>query len=843
MQTTLGLHSLKFAASTTLAGSVDVYANLPTPSPINNGVMYYVKQGSGGSWIRNAFSSYQYPQGFYISDGVSWNKSEIEVKVSEDSTSLVNINDWAAYLSTSPSFNIGDAIIFNSKYYINLTGASTSNAPNIDTVNWISQITLDNIVMGATGQKLSYNNDDYTLNIETGLGPVLQVGQELYVVVYNDTGSIIPNAAAVNGISIANDRISVSLANSTYHNGIANTYITTMEIGIASYGLVTFFGVVRDVNTSLISGGGPRLFIDHVTDGKLTRTKPEFPNYSIQVGAILKEGVTDGIIFIRIQDRSRDTLFNAWDGSIRETINFTVDSADGITITGSLSSADNLDNLTLIFSDGFTLFDVSTPATLTLTAGTATVAQPNYVYIDKATKTLQASTSDWPTTTEHARVAEVAVFTASRTKLEGAYRNQNWNDHVKTTNDNGHLLHLAEAIREKIPATHKSGTAGSAIPGAGGVNMFVQATAGVIKQLHRQNFPLINTVPYAIDAVNQGSKTFTITDDGDLSSIFPDGRPIHISGSTGNDKVYTIASTNYSAPNFNIIVNETIPDATADGDIGDFVIITNDFTTPNIAVQSLTDITTDASGVSLLNTSFSVVLGGVINKGGQVSHLLANFPVSTYNKNFPDQAVQDAQNHSVYDGPTVLSGVYFLIARFTFVDNGGVWSVYDTEDLRGRTPNTSAGGGAGGAGVTDYTGLTDTPNSNAGQKFKIPQVNESETGHEYTSIPSLNGVKQTVQTLTDGASIAFNMNSGYNAKVTVAGDRTMAAPTNIPVGGGGVITITCDATDRTITWNAAYRFVGGVTQTAFEASSVNEVMWYSPDGVNVTIMGVKYNVS
>jgi len=100
-----------------------------------------------------------------------------------------------------------------------------------------------------------------------------------------------------------------------------------------------------------------------------------------------------------------------------------------------------------------------------------------------------------------------------------------------------------------------------------------------------------------------------------------------------------------------------------------------------------------------------------------------------------------------------------------------------------------------------------------------------------------------VQALSDGASIAFDMSSGYNATVTVAGDRAMAAPSNIPTGGGGVITITCDGTDRTITWNAAYRFAGGTqTTTLFEASSVNEVSWYSPDGTNVTIMGVKYNV-
>lgn len=70
---------------------------------------------------------------------------------------------------------------------------------------------------------------------------------------------------------------------------------------------------------------------------------------------------------------------------------------------------------------------------------------------------------------------------------------------------------------------------------------------------------------YDIDAVSTGSKTFTISDDGDLSSTFPDGHPFYVSGSTGNDGTYTIASTSYSAPDFVVTVVETIPSATADG--------------------------------------------------------------------------------------------------------------------------------------------------------------------------------------------------------------------------------------------------------------------------------------
>ena len=38
-----------------------------------------------------------------------------------------------------------------------------------------------------------WNEDELTINVSTGLGPVLQVGQEMYILVYNDTGAQIDN--------------------------------------------------------------------------------------------------------------------------------------------------------------------------------------------------------------------------------------------------------------------------------------------------------------------------------------------------------------------------------------------------------------------------------------------------------------------------------------------------------------------------------------------------------------------------------------------------------------------------------------------------------------------------
>ena len=78
--------------------------------------------------------------------------------------------------------------------------------------------------------------------------------------------------------------------------------------------------------------------------------------------------------------------------------------------------------------------------------------------------------------------------------------------------------------------------------------------------------------------------------------------------------------------------------------------------------------------------------------------------------------------------------------------------------------------------------------------------------------------------------------------MTVAGDRTMAAPTNIVAGASGVFTITCDGTARTLTWNAAYRLNGATApSTALAVSSINKVYWHSADG-SVVDIDVVYGV-
>src|SRR6056300_202917 len=69
-------------------------------------------------------------------------------------------------------------------------------------------------------------------------------------------------------------------------------------------------------------------------------------------------------------------------------------------------------------------------------------------------------------------------------------------------------------------------------------------------------------------------------------------------------------------------------------------------------------------------------------------------------------------------------------------------------------------------------------------------------------------------TLTDGATISWNMSTQSVAKVTLGGNRTLAAPTNGSTGQFCSLNVIQDGTgSRTLTWNAVYEFASDTAPT------------------------------
>jgi hypothetical protein len=277
---------------------------------------------------------------------------------------------------------------------------------------------------------------------------VLQIGQEIYILFYNDTGLEIDNLTAmrpnqtttVGGVVYPTFQLAQA---DTFENAEGTLVVSTMTVPINSVGLLTRFGKATGDTTGLSAGG---FFLSATVAGGLTNTRPAFPNYNISMGGVIVPNSVNGQIFVTVTRDIFDTTLNFWNGIFREAFDFFVTS-NGTVITGTLTPTNGHPDMTAIFSDGLYMFDTDPGATITLTAGANDqTPQKNYIYIPQSTKVLTLSTSGFPTDIEHIRVAEVLCVTAATTQLEGsARRNQNWNDEIQNTQtDQGHLEVISE---------------------------------------------------------------------------------------------------------------------------------------------------------------------------------------------------------------------------------------------------------------------------------------------------------------------------------------------------------------------------------------------------------------
>lgn len=110
---------------------------------------------------------------------------------------------------------------------------------------------------------------------------------------------------------------------------------------------------------------------------------------------------------------------------------------------------------------------------------------------------------------------------------------------------------------------------------------------------------------------------------------------------------------------------------------------------------------------------------------------------------------------------------------------------------------------------------------------------------EFTATQNFNAT-----TLTDAASISWDASANQVTSVTLAGDRTFAAPTNMVDGGVYVLTIVQDATGtRVPSFNAVFKFAGGTAPTLTTTAAARDILVFNSDGTNMYEIGRSLNVS
>lgn len=189
----------------------------------------------------------------------------------------------------------------------------------------------------------------------------LQIGQEEYIRVYNDTGSTITNGTPVylTGESGATPTIAEAKADGTYAESQA-IGVVTHDVEDSTTGYVTVRGLIADVDTSHLTVGQSV----HVAVGGGTQTAaPTYPNFPTDIGICLISSAVNGCIYINVQAHALETL------RVTDNVHFDADlTVDGDLTVNGTQTITNSNNIALsgsfnYFNSGDTIGDANTTFT------------------------------------------------------------------------------------------------------------------------------------------------------------------------------------------------------------------------------------------------------------------------------------------------------------------------------------------------------------------------------------------------------------------------------------------------------------------------------------------------
>jgi len=210
----------------------------------------------------------------------------------------------------------------------------------------------------STAHTLNYYNDNSQMSVN--------IGQENIVRVRNRTGVAIANGSVVyvNGATGNTPTVALALATSFSTSDIIG--VATTDIADNGFGYVTTIGVVNGLDTSAFTEG-QAVFLSAITAGTFTATEPTTPNYSVQIGVILRANPSIGTLLVAVQLVSVETqhiIGNLPSSQVSGLGSIAAQNANNVAITGGTI-------------DGTTV-GVTTPATGTFTTLIGGAGSANY---------------------------------------------------------------------------------------------------------------------------------------------------------------------------------------------------------------------------------------------------------------------------------------------------------------------------------------------------------------------------------------------------------------------------------------------------------------------------------
>lgn len=97
--------------------------------------------------------------------------------------------------------------------------------------------------------------------------------------------------------------------------------------------------------------------------------------------------------------------------------------------------------------------------------------------------------------------------------------------------------------------------------------------------------------------------------------------------------------------------------------------------------------------------------------------------------------------------------------------------------------------------------------------------------------------------LTDSATINWAVATAQVAKVTLAGNRTMAAPTGLQNGAFYSLMVIQDSNgSKTISWNSAFKWPGTIAPILTTTANAKDLFVFRSDGTNLYEVGRALNL-
>lgn len=243
---------------------------------------------------------------------------------------------------------------------------------------------------------------------------------------------------------------------------------------------------------------------------------------------------------------------------------------------------------------------------------------------------------------------------------------------------------------------------------------------------------------------------------------------------------------------------------------------------------------TGSAGQLLTSNGSTVYWSTVPGVNTNAFYSWGNAATFTGNTNFFANVITNTNLYIL--GPTYVSNVSSFAANITITNTAtvNVYGIFQFNNTASFNANISVTGTSTVSSTANVGGnLNVTGNSAFAGVVNCNGVANFNANTNFGGTVSVAAANVLSQTLTDGSTINWNTALGQVATVTLGGNRTMAAPTNLKIGNYILHVIQDGSGNRTISWNSVFKWSAGVAPDLTTNANARDIVMFISDGTNL----------